>query len=221
MLTSGGPRASELPALPYSLSPVPDLTTPFCSVGWGFSVAVSCGIGHRCGSHPALLWLWHRLAVVFLIRFLAWELPCVTGSALRSQKQTKKAPTPQNNPLPCLIPMSLCALPCLAPSNPCPPPPRPRSLSPISECPPPLTPGGPVSRNQSPYLVRPYGFPHLTSPQVPGLLPQGRGHLEQDKGAGVFCPLPGSLLLPDWAAPFVLGPQPTSLPLDFSHRALQ
>ena len=197
MLTSGGPRASELPALPYSLSPVPDLTTPFCSVGWGFSVAVSCGIGHRCGSHPALLWLWHRLAVVFLIRFLAWELPCVTGSALKSQKQTKKAPKHPKQP-PSLshsyVPLRP-TLPCS--QQPLPTPPRPRSLSPISECPPPLTPGGPVSRNQSPYLVRPYGFPHLTSPQVPGLLPQGRGHLEQDTGAGAFCPLPGRLLLPD------------------------
>ena len=26
------------------------------------SVAVSCGIGHRCGSDPVLLWLLRRLA---------------------------------------------------------------------------------------------------------------------------------------------------------------
>ena len=28
------------------------------------SVVMSCGVGHRHGSDPALLWLWHRLAAV-------------------------------------------------------------------------------------------------------------------------------------------------------------
>ena len=28
------------------------------SVGWGSSVAVSCGVGRRRGSDPSLLWLW-------------------------------------------------------------------------------------------------------------------------------------------------------------------
>ena len=32
------------------------------------SVAVSCGVGHRRSSDPALLWLWYRLAAVTLIR---------------------------------------------------------------------------------------------------------------------------------------------------------
>ena len=27
-------------------------------------IVVSCGIGCRCASDPALLWLWHRLAAV-------------------------------------------------------------------------------------------------------------------------------------------------------------
>ena len=33
----------------------------------GSSVASSCGVGHRCGLDPVLLWLWHRLAAVALI----------------------------------------------------------------------------------------------------------------------------------------------------------
>ena len=37
--------------------------------------AVSCGVAHRCGSDPALLWLWHRPAATAPIRPLAWELP--------------------------------------------------------------------------------------------------------------------------------------------------
>ena len=39
-------------------------------------------MGHKRGSHPALLWLWHRLATV-LIRSLAWELLCAAGAALK------------------------------------------------------------------------------------------------------------------------------------------
>ena len=47
---------------------------------------MSCGVGHRCGSDPALLWLWYRPAAVALIRSLAWELQCAAGVALKSQK---------------------------------------------------------------------------------------------------------------------------------------
>jgi len=39
------------------------------------SVAVSCGVGYRLSSDPALLWLWRSLAAVALIRALAWEPP--------------------------------------------------------------------------------------------------------------------------------------------------
>ena len=31
------------------------------------AVAVSCGVGRRCGSDPILLWLWGRLAAAALI----------------------------------------------------------------------------------------------------------------------------------------------------------
>ena len=35
------------------------------------AVVASCGIDRRCGSDPALLWLWRTLAAVALIRLLA------------------------------------------------------------------------------------------------------------------------------------------------------
>ena len=36
---------------------------------------MSCGVGHRHSSDPAMLWLWHRPAAVASIRPLAWEPP--------------------------------------------------------------------------------------------------------------------------------------------------
>ena len=50
---------------------------------------MSCGVGHRHGSDLVLLWLWHRLAAVALIRPLAWELPCAVGTALKRCIHTK------------------------------------------------------------------------------------------------------------------------------------
>ena len=49
-------------------------------------IAVSCGVGCRCGSDPMLLWLWCRLAAVAPIGPLAWEPPCGKTAALKSQK---------------------------------------------------------------------------------------------------------------------------------------
>ena len=60
------------------------------SVHWGSGVAVNCGVGRRHGSGPDLLWLWCRLAVVALVRPLAWELPYAAGVALKSKKEKKK-----------------------------------------------------------------------------------------------------------------------------------
>ena len=51
------------------------------------SVAVSCGVGGRRGTDPALLWLWHRLGATAPIRPLAWEPPCAVGSALEKKKR--------------------------------------------------------------------------------------------------------------------------------------
>ena len=50
-------------------------------------VAVSCGVGYRRGSDPALLWLWHRLAATAPIRPLAWERPYAVGAAQEIEKK--------------------------------------------------------------------------------------------------------------------------------------
>ena len=52
---------------------------------------MSCGIGQRQGSDPALLWLWSRLAATVQIRPLAWEPPNAVGAALeKDKKKTEK-----------------------------------------------------------------------------------------------------------------------------------
>ena len=48
---------------------------------------MSCGVGHRNGSDPALLWLWCKPAAVALIRSLAWEPPCAAGAALKRKRE--------------------------------------------------------------------------------------------------------------------------------------
>ena len=52
---------------------------------------MSCGVGHRHGSDPSLLWLWCRLVAVVLIQPLAQELLYALGVTLKSppQKKTK------------------------------------------------------------------------------------------------------------------------------------
>ena len=42
---------------------------------------MSCGVGCRRGSDPALLWLWRRLVATAPIRPLAWEPPYAAGAA--------------------------------------------------------------------------------------------------------------------------------------------
>ena len=53
---------------------------------------MSYGVGHRCGSDLALLWLWLwcRPVAVALIRPLACEPPYASDAALKRQKKTKK-----------------------------------------------------------------------------------------------------------------------------------
>ena len=62
---------------------------------------MSCGVGGRHSSDPALLWLWHRPAAIVLIRPLAWGPPYATGAVLKRQKTKKKKtvswPTVYNN----------------------------------------------------------------------------------------------------------------------------
>ena len=48
---------------------------------------MNCGVGHRCGLDPSLLWLWCRLAAVAPIGSLAWEITYVTGGVLKKKKK--------------------------------------------------------------------------------------------------------------------------------------
>ena len=52
-------------------------------------IAVSCGVGHRHGSDPVLLWLWHRPAATARIKPLAWEPPYAAGAAQEKAKRQK------------------------------------------------------------------------------------------------------------------------------------
>ena len=65
--------------------------SPALLSGLRIQCAVSCGLGYRCGSDLALLWLWCRLAAVAPIRPLAWELPYAASASLKNKtnKQTK------------------------------------------------------------------------------------------------------------------------------------
>jgi len=51
---------------------------------------VSCGVGCRRGSDPALLWLWRRPVATAPIRPLAWEPPYAAGAAQEIAKRQKK-----------------------------------------------------------------------------------------------------------------------------------
>ena len=51
---------------------------------------MSCGVGCRCGSDPAFLWLWRRPVAIALIKPLVWEAPYAVGAALEKAKKKKK-----------------------------------------------------------------------------------------------------------------------------------
>ena len=51
---------------------------------------MSRGVGRRCGSDPALLWLWCRPAAAALSRPLAREPPYSAGAALKRKRERKK-----------------------------------------------------------------------------------------------------------------------------------
>ena len=54
---------------------------------------MNCGVGHRPGLDPALLWLWCRLVVTVQIGPLAWEPPCLRcgpKTAKRKKKEKKE-----------------------------------------------------------------------------------------------------------------------------------
>ena len=58
-------------------------------MGYGSGIAMSCGVGCRHGSDPALLWLWLRLAAEAAapIQPLARKLPYASGSAPKRLKK--------------------------------------------------------------------------------------------------------------------------------------
>ena len=56
---------------------------------------MNCGVGYRCGSDLAFLWLWYRPAAIAPIRPLAWEPPYAVGAALEKAK-TRKIKTKKN-----------------------------------------------------------------------------------------------------------------------------
>ena len=51
---------------------------------------MSCGVGHRRGLDPMLLWLWCTLVATALIGPLAWEPPYAMGVDLEKAKRQKK-----------------------------------------------------------------------------------------------------------------------------------
>jgi len=64
---------------------------------------VSCGVGCRCGSDPALLWLWCRLVATAQIRPLAWEPPYAAGAVPEKAKRQKKKKKKKKKCLPIMI----------------------------------------------------------------------------------------------------------------------
>ena len=50
---------------------------------------MSCGVGHRRCSDPALLWRRHRLTATALIPPLGWEPPYAVGMALKIPQKMK------------------------------------------------------------------------------------------------------------------------------------
>ena len=51
---------------------------------------MSCGVGHRCGSVPMLLWLWWRPAATAPIRPLAQEPPNAGLEKTKKKRKEKK-----------------------------------------------------------------------------------------------------------------------------------
>ena len=53
-------------------------------------VAMSCGVGHRCGLDPVWLWLWWMPTAAAPSQSLAWELPHAWVQPLKAKKKKKK-----------------------------------------------------------------------------------------------------------------------------------
>jgi len=72
---------------------------------------MSCGVGCRHSSDPALLWLWCRPVAAALIGPLAWEPPYAVGVALeKAKRQTNKQTNNKKESMRCdnfLLPQSI------------------------------------------------------------------------------------------------------------------
>ena len=75
---------------------------------------MNCGVGHRCGLDPALLWLWGRPAATALIQPLAWELPYAAGVALKRFKKKKCTSQPFCMNFCYTLKVNSCCLICVA-----------------------------------------------------------------------------------------------------------
>ena len=51
---------------------------------------MSCGVGHRRGSDPKLLWLWCRPVAAAPIQPLPWEPPYALGIGQERKKEVKR-----------------------------------------------------------------------------------------------------------------------------------
>ena len=58
-------------------------------MGYRSGIAISSGIGCRCGLDPVLLWLLCRPAATAPIRPLAWAPPYAASATLKRQKKKK------------------------------------------------------------------------------------------------------------------------------------
>ena len=72
------------------------MRTQFQSLFSLSGIAVSCGVGHRCGSDSALLWLWPRSVATPPIQPLAWEPPYAVSTALKRPNRSSRRGTVVN-----------------------------------------------------------------------------------------------------------------------------
>ena len=78
---------------------------------------MSCGVGCRRGSDPALLRLWHRPVATAPIQPLAWKPPYAAGAAQAMAKKKKKEKKKKRKETQAYISAKTLPLPRLFPAN--------------------------------------------------------------------------------------------------------